>query len=346
MMIFMLILKIIGIVLCVIIGILAMILFVPVCYKVDADIGEMDYTVRARWLGWLIRFEFRWKEKAHAVLKILWFVIDLTDPEAVAVRKAKKEVKARKKQEKKQKKEMRKSRKEQRKKRKKEVQQVSEQEKRAKQREEFRRQQEAEELSDAIENAQDSKGKTAEAEPEMAGTDVNAEKHTSEVNEKNASEEPDILKSKSKAGNGAEEKKSVLNKLKSVQEKTGSAKEKINNGIAVFRFLREQELIPAVWTKLKTFLLHIRPRVLQGHLQFGLSDPANTGQVLGGIAMIPFLYQTELQIKPDFEADENYIKGQLYTRGHICCIHLVVLLIRLLLDKKLRGVIHMIRENK
>ena len=75
-----------------------MILFVPVCYKVDADIGEMDYTVRARWLGWLIRFEFRWKEKAHAVLKILWFVIDLTDPEAVAVRKAKKEVKARKKQ--------------------------------------------------------------------------------------------------------------------------------------------------------------------------------------------------------------------------------------------------------
>ena len=76
MMIFMLILKIIGIVLCVIIGILAIILFVPVCYKVDADIDEMDYTVRARWLGWLIRFEFRWKEKAHAVLKILWFVID------------------------------------------------------------------------------------------------------------------------------------------------------------------------------------------------------------------------------------------------------------------------------
>lgn len=326
MMIFMLILKIIGIVLCVIIGILAVILFVPVCYEVDADIDEMDYTVRARWLGWLIRFEFRWKEKAHAVLKILWFVIDFTDPEAVAVRKANKEAKIRKKQEKQRKKEMRKSRKEQRKKRKKEVQQVSEQEKRAKQREAFRRQQ--------------------ETECETAGTDVNTEKHALEVSEKHASEESDVFESKSKAGNGAEEKKSVLNKLKSVQEKTGSAKEKINNGIAVFRFLREQELIPAVWTKLKTFLLHIRPRVLRGHLQFGLADPANTGQILGGIAMIPFLYQTELQIKPDFEADENYIKGQLYTRGHICCIHLVVLLIRLLLDKKLRGVIRMIRENK
>ena len=57
MMIFMLILKIIGIVLCVIIGILAMILFVPVCYKVDADIDEMDYKVRIHWLAKLIRFE-------------------------------------------------------------------------------------------------------------------------------------------------------------------------------------------------------------------------------------------------------------------------------------------------
>ena len=76
--------------------------------------------------------------------------------------------------------------------------------------------------------------------------------------------------------------------------------------------------------------------------------PAGRGEKYRGFDMeaIPFLYQTELQIKPDFEADENYIKGQLYTRGHICCIHLVVLLIRLLLDKKLRGVIHMIRENK
>ena len=97
MMIFLLILKIIGIILCVILGVLAVILFVPVFYEADANIDEMDYKVRIHWLAKLIRFEFRWKEKAHAVLKILWFVIDFTDPEAVAARKAKKEEKARKK---------------------------------------------------------------------------------------------------------------------------------------------------------------------------------------------------------------------------------------------------------
>ena len=93
MMIFLLILKIIGIILCVILGVLAVILFVPVFYEADANIDEMDYKVRIHWLAKLIRFEFRWKEKAHAVLKILWFVIDFTDPEAVAARKAKKEEK-------------------------------------------------------------------------------------------------------------------------------------------------------------------------------------------------------------------------------------------------------------
>lgn len=90
MMIFLLILKIIGIILCVILGIVAVILFAPVFYEADANIDEMDYKVRIHWLAKLIRFEFRWKGKAHVMLKILWFVIDFTDPEAVAARKAKK----------------------------------------------------------------------------------------------------------------------------------------------------------------------------------------------------------------------------------------------------------------
>ena len=97
MMIFLLILKIIGIILCVILGIVAVILFAPVFYEADANIDEMDYKVRIHWLAKLIRFEFRWKGKVHAMLKILWFAIDFTDPEAVAARKAKKKVKSRKK---------------------------------------------------------------------------------------------------------------------------------------------------------------------------------------------------------------------------------------------------------
>lgn len=307
MMFFLTILKIIGIVLCVILGIIAVILFVPICYELDADIDQKEFKARIHWLGRLVRFEFRWKEKAYAVLKILWFVIDFTDPEAVADRKAKKEAKARKKQLKQQKKEAKEREKQARQNEKEKQQEAADREARAQQREEFRRQQ-------------------GEAE---------------KTERRDISEKSDCAKTVQR-----EEKQSVLDKLKAAHGKANSIKDKVKSGISVIQFLREQELIPAVWVKLKVFLLHICPRVLQGHLKFGLSNPADTGQVLGGIAMVPFLYQTELQIEPDFEAEDNYIQGQVYSRGHMCCIHLVILIIRLLRDKKIRSVIHTIRENK
>ena len=117
----------------------------PVCpsfYEADANIDEMDYKVRIHWLAKLIRFEFRWKEKAHAVLKILWFVIDFTDPEAVAARKAKKEEKARKKLLKQQKKEAKEREKQTRQRQKEAQQEQADREARAQQREAFRKQQE------------------------------------------------------------------------------------------------------------------------------------------------------------------------------------------------------------
>ncbi len=311
MMIFLLILKIIGIVLCVILGMIAVILFVPIFYEADANIDEMDYKVRVHWLAKLIRFEFRWREKAHAALKILWFVIDFTDPEAVAARKAKKEAKARKKLLKQQKKE-------------------------AKEREKQVRQ----------------SRKEAQQE-ETANADGNLRKEASVAQEKKTYEKAEQLKSEnvrqefteSEKAEANESKTSILEKLKAAHGKAGSILDKIKTVLAVIRYLREQELISAVWVKLQVFLLHIRPRKLSGNLKFGLSNPADTGQILGVIAMVPLFYQTELQIEPDFEAEDNYIQGQVYVKGHICCIHLVILIIRLLRDEKIRTLIRTIREK-
>ncbi len=371
MMIFLTILKIIGIVLCVILGIIAVILFVPICYELDADIDQKEFKARIHWLGRLVRFEFHWKEKAYAVLKILWFVIDFTDPEAVAARKAKKEEKARKKQLKQQKKEAKEREKQARQDEKEKQQEAADREARAQQREKFRRQQ-----GEAVEN--ESKTENLNSSRTTEETVENTDKVVKNSNERVSAEQEvsisdrvdnledqterqaDRQKNNSTSSNqqnakqedirsedvNAKEKQSVLDKLKAVHGKANSIKDKVKSGISVIQFLREQELIPAVWVKLKVFLLHIRPRVLQGHLKFGLSNPADTGQVLGGIAMVPFLYQTELQIEPDFEAEDNYIQGQVYSRGHMCCIHLVILIIRLLRDKKIRSVIHTIRENK
>ena len=337
MMIFLLILKIIGIILCVILGIVAVILFAPVFYEADANIDEMDYKVRIHWLAKLIRFEFRWKGKAHAMLKILWFVIDFTDPEAVAVRKAKKKVKSRKKLIKQQKKEAKEREKQTRQRQKEAQQEQADREARAQQREAFRKQQEEAETKkvEAV-NADDSLGKEASVAQDKEAYEKAEQAESENIRQESAESE------KAKAN---ESKVSVLEKLKSAHGTAGSILDKVKTALAVIRYLREQELISAVWVKLQVFLLRIRPRKLSGHLKFGLSNPADTGQILGVIAMVPLFYQTELQIEPDFEAEDNYVQGQVYVKGHICCIHLVILIIRLLRDEKIRTLIRTIREK-
>lgn len=338
MMIFLLILKIIGIILCVILGIVAVILFVPVFYEADANIDEMDYKVRIHWLAKLIRFEFRWKEKVHAVLKILWFVIDFTDPEAVAARKAKKEEKARKKLLKQQKKEAKEREKQSRQRQKEARKEQTDREARAQQREAFRKQQEEAETKNVEATTADESSHKEASVAQDKDTYEKAEQTEPENNVRQESAESEKAESN-------ESKASILEKLKSAHGTAGSILDKVKTVLAVIRYLREQELISAVWVKLQVFLLHIRPRKLSGHLKFGLSNPADTGQILGVIAMVPLFYQTELQIEPDFEAEDNYIQGQVYVKGHICCIHLVILIIRLLRDEKIRTLIRTIREK-
>lgn len=62
----------------------------------------------------------------------------------------------------------------------------------------------------------------------------------------------------------------------------------------------------------KQFFQIIKPSQLEGRIHFGLDDPAYTGQILGGLALIYPLYQNYLMIEPDFENAclEGYLKGK------------------------------------
>jgi hypothetical protein len=123
-------------------------------------------------------------------------------------------------------------------------------------------------------------------------------------------------------------------------------REKISGVTGMIKMFREKELFSIVWPKLSVFLIRIHPRKLRGSIQFGFDDPAMTGQVLGVVAAIPFIYQTDLSICPDFETDKNYISGNVYMKGRMHVIHLVQLVVGILLDKRVRSVIHTIRKQK
>lgn len=73
----------------------------------------------------------------------------------------------------------------------------------------------------------------------------------------------------------------------------------------------------------KTLLLHYRPRKLTADIVYGLGDPALTGQSLAVLSMIPFLYREKVQIVPDFETEQAFLKGTFAAVGHLRLIHLI-----------------------
>lgn len=83
----------------------------------------------------------------------------------------------------------------------------------------------------------------------------------------------------------------------------------------------------------KTLWAVIRPKRLEGYVHFGLEDPANTGQLLGVLAMALPLYDDFLTIQPDFE--QPCIEGNLEGNGKIRLFPVVRLVLKVIFNKNL-----------
>lgn len=151
-----------------------------------------------------------------------------------------------------------------------------------------------------------------------------------EYSEKSSDEDKKLLSSKTvKKGKKKKSKKKLS--FSEVKDKwlTSSNKEAV-------KFLLAQ-----VGYILKKYL----PRKASGNLYFGTNDPATTGEIVGTISVIPFMYQRGLHIHPDFESEKFYIRGKLEAKGFVQPGVLVVVLVRLLINKNTRNLIKLFLEK-
>lgn len=126
----------------------------------------------------------------------------------------------------------------------------------------------------------------------------------------------------------------VVEKIKSLFEKAIDIQHKIN---LVKAFINEDDNRAAfgvTYDKLKKILKHIKPTTLRSRLIFGTGDPCSTGQALGMAGILYGIYGDHIQITPDFE--NKIFKGSHYARGRIRTGTLLIIVIRLLLDKKFK----------
>ncbi len=99
-------------------------------------------------------------------------------------------------------------------------------------------------------------------------------------------------------------------------------------------------------SRLKKLLKHYMPRKAKGYVQYGLTDPANTGLITGFLSIFPFMYKSEFKVNPDFNFDRNYICGDLNIKGHIRAVHLLNASISIYFNKDVKRFIKLMKKHK
>ena len=117
--------------------------------------------------------------------------------------------------------------------------------------------------------------------------------------------------------------------------------EKLKTEFGFYKGLWDRpEFKPAVtklFGQLWYLLKKIKPSKIEGEVVFGTGDPATTGQVIGAVAAVYGFFPEKLHIRPDFE--EKKYEGHIHGKGKLRLIHVVIIAVRLILDKQFRYVV-------
>lgn len=137
---------------------------------------------------------------------------------------------------------------------------------------------------------------------------------------------------------------SLKDKIRMLRDKVQSLKEKkeqIEETILAVRVFFAKPETKRVKDRLfldgKKMLLHILPRKFSGHVEFGLSDPCQMGQILAILGMLIPIYQDHLTVCPDFE--EEKLCGSFFLKGRIIPGYLIGKGLVLFLNKEVRNTI-------
>jgi hypothetical protein len=95
-----------------------------------------------------------------------------------------------------------------------------------------------------------------------------------------------------------------------------------------------REAIKHIFKSLRKMFRHIRPFKVRIQMEFGTGDPCQTGQALGAAALLYGYYGEAIKITPNFETE--IFEGTLFVKGRIRLFTLLIICIKLLLDKNFR----------
>lgn len=139
--------------------------------------------------------------------------------------------------------------------------------------------------------------------------------------------------------------KGLKAKLISIADSISNLKHKIG---LISDFIKDEvnrEGFQFTYASIKQLMKHILPKKLESRVVFGTGDPCTTGQILAVLGVFYGFYGDKVQIIPDFE--HAGVEGKHYARGRIRLGTLLMITIKLLVDKRfkqLKGNFQILKE--
>lgn len=124
-------------------------------------------------------------------------------------------------------------------------------------------------------------------------------------------------------------------KIRSISEKKDRLAEFISDETHLHAFEKAKQ-------EVFRLLRRLSPRVLKANIHYGFEDPGLTGKVLACLSILyPFVGE-HAQITPDFQ--EEVLEGEIRLRGRIFIVHLAALAVNMLLCRDVRRTIKDVKE--
>lgn len=322
--IILLILKIIGIIIAVILGLavalLLIVLFVPVRYVIDAGCHDkkLKAHVKVTWIMHIFRGVISYDEELFYSIKALWFNIYSSDAESKKEKRPKKNTENNTK-------------------------------------EKNTKNKHIDAIEDKTDNAvskdkQDSVDETGLEEADCIQKKLSLEKSHDEVKE---SDEKSTIEENGKLHTLVNKIKNVYYKIKAfIRRAIDTVKAALNKSQAAADTIKHKyteirnkvtdpeniEFVRFLWTQIKAVMNIIKPAKYNVNIRYGFKDSATTGWVAVRLAVLYGLMGMDVSIIPDF--DNSIFEGDIYMKGRFNLYSFLIIAVRLYRNKSFRKLIN------
>lgn len=322
--IILLILKIIGIIIAVILGLavalLLIVLFVPVRYVIDAGCHDkkLKAHVKVTWIMHIFRGVISYDEELFYSIKALWFNIYSSDAESKKEKRPKNNTENNTK-------------------------------------EKNTKNKHIDAIEDKTDNAvskdkQDSVDETGLEEADCIQKKLSLEKSHDEVKE---SDEKSTIEENGKLHTLVNKIKNVYYKIKAfIRRAIDTVKAALNKSQAAADTIKHKyteirnkvtdpeniEFVRFLWTQIKAVMNIIKPAKYNVNIRYGFEDSATTGWVAVRLAVLYGLMGMDVSIIPDF--DNSIFEGDIYMKGRFNLYSFLIITVRLYRNKSFRKLIN------